>query len=69
MCGISNFDSLSKITFINCFYLKNIVDVLQNEKHIIQELFFIYCHKIDFLELTTYCKEKNIKLNIRFCFV
>jgi hypothetical protein len=67
--GISNFDVLSKITFINCFYLENIVNILQQEKNIIQELYFIYCHKIDFSELMTYCKEKRIKLNIRFCFI
>jgi hypothetical protein len=67
--GISNFNSLSKITFINCYYLENVVDILQKEKHIIQELFFIYCHKIDYSDLITYCKEKRIKLDIKFYFI
>lgn len=64
--GISNFESLSKITFINCFYLENIVKILKEEKNVIKELCFIYCYKINLSELITYCTKNNIILHINY---
>jgi len=66
MKGISNFNFLSKITFIKCFLLNNIINVLEEEENCIKELNFYYCDKINIFELVNYCTEKKIKLEVKY---
>lgn len=62
--GIENFPKLTRLTVTQAPNLNNIVAVLSNIKHKINELNFQSCSGINVIELQNYCQKNNIKLAI-----
>ncbi len=62
--GIENFPQLEKLTIINVPGLKDIPTILKSSPNKINYIKIQSCSQVNVIELQTYCKDNNIKLEI-----